>query len=152
MDHHGIESANKVVDGLGLLPVETELEEEKTVRKVSGKCALNGSLVTGYEIHMGRTRITGTRGEHYLDIREPGKKKTWEDGWSDGEGLITGTYVHGIFDNSSFRKEFLNVLRRSKGIKEKERSQRMPSRSYQYDRLADHFEKYCDIERIIDSI
>jgi adenosylcobyric acid synthase len=151
IDRHGMESSRKAVKGLGLLPVETDMEQEKTVRKVSGKCVLNKRRVTGYEIHMGQTRIVGTTGEHYLDLREPGKKKTWEDGWSIERGRIAGTYVHGVFDNPSFRAGFLNVLRRIKGIKEKRASGKRSSRSYQYDRLADHFERYCDVDRIINS-
>ncbi len=149
MDPCGVESSKRTVSGLGLLPVETLLEEEKTVRKVSGLSALNGRRVTGYEIHMGRTRVIGMQGEPYLDIREPGKKKTWEDGWSIKRGRIAGTYVHGIFDNPLFKGEFLNVLRRVKGIKERNVLGGGSSRSHQYDRLADHFERHCDVEKII---
>jgi adenosylcobyric acid synthase len=152
MDPHGIESPKKAVNGLGLLPVETLLEEEKTVRKVSGICKLNGRHMTGYEIHMGRTHVTGSPGEPYLNIREQGIKKMWDDGWSIEQGRIAGTYVHGIFDDPSFRGEFLNSLRRNKGIKEKKPLGRISSRSRQYDRLADHFEKYCDMKRILAAI
>jgi adenosylcobyric acid synthase len=152
MDPYGIESSKKVINSLGLLPVVTLLEQEKTVRKVSGACALNKRHVTGYEIHMGRTSAISTQGEHYLDIREPGRKKMWEDGWSVERGRIAGTYVHGIFDNPSFRGEFLNCLRRRKGIKEKKPMGGRSSRSHQYDRIADHFKRYCDVERIIAAI
>ena len=152
LDPYGVESSNKVVNSLGLLPVETLLEEEKTVRKVSGTCTLNGRHVTGYEIHMGQTSVIGTQGEHYLDVREPGKKKMWEDGWAIEKGRIAGTYIHGIFDDPSFRGDFLNCLRRRKGIKEKKPMGRKSSKSYQYDRLADHFERYCDVKKIISAI
>jgi len=152
VDPHGVESPQKAITALDLLPVETLLEEEKIVRKISGLCALNGGRVTGYEIHMGRTKVLGETGERYLNIRESGKRKLCKDGWSVESGRIAGTYVHGIFDNPSFRGKFLNNLRRIKGIEEKKPLAKGSSRFLQYDRLADHFERYCDVESIIASL
>lgn len=148
-DPYGVESPAGSVNGIGLLPVQTVLERKKTVRKVSGKCILNGRRVTGYEIHVGRSRSTCAKGCPWLNVMEQGTGETWEDGWALEGGRIAGTYVHGIFDSPSFRVEFLNVLRRAKGIGEKMHGAGMSSRLRQYDRLADHFEKYCDVERIV---
>ncbi|HJX34736.1 MAG TPA: cobyric acid synthase [Desulfatiglandales bacterium] len=152
IDSYGMESSKKIVKGLGLLPVQTVLEREKTVRKVSGICKLNGCIVTGYEIHMGCTAVIGPEGEAYLQIRGNDRNETWQDGWSIEKGRLAGTYVHGIFDNSSFRAGFLNVLRRIKGLKERRPGKGISPRTLQYNRLADHFERHCDVERIVASL
>ncbi len=148
-DPHGVESARKEIKGLGLLPVETTLEGKKIVRKVEGVCLLNNSPLEGYEIHMGRTRILRKAGTHFVRIHESGKKESWRDGWASPDGRIAGTYVHGILDRAGFRSGFLNIMRRSKGLKERKAKQGKTSRSRQYDLLADHFEKHCDVEKIM---
>jgi hypothetical protein len=38
------------------------------------------------------------------------------------DGRVAGTYVHGILDASGFRGEFLNRLRRAKGLRERVRA------------------------------
>ena len=151
-DPLGVESDMKEVGGLGLLPLETILEEEKVVRKVTGTCLINRKRVTGYEIHMGQTRILRRMGKPLLRIHEPGNNQSWEDGWSMEGDRIAGTYVHGLLDSPSFRVDFLNSIRRAKGLKERAPRQGRLSRFHQYDRLADLFEAHCDVERIIENI
>ena len=54
--------------GMELLPVETELKQEKTRTQVTGTfgeipgalAGLSGQSVRGYEIHMGSTRYGGS--------------------------------------------------------------------------------------------
>ncbi len=151
-DPLGVESDRKVVRGLGILPVETLLEAEKVVRRVTGTSLVNNKRVSGYEIHMGRTRILRKEGVPFLRIHEPGKRRVWEDGWSLNEGHIAGTYVHGILDSSGFRGDFLNRIRRAKGLKERPPRSGRQGRFHQYDRLADHFEAHCNVDAIIASI
>jgi len=148
-DPLGLESDKKEARGLGILPLETILEGEKVVRKVTGTCLMNGKRVSGYEIHMGRSRIVKQEGDPFLRIHEPGKRRTWEDGWSLKEGNIVGTYVHGILDSPGFRNTLLNRIRRGKGLKERRPTQGRLARFHQYDKLADHFETHCDVEKII---
>ncbi|RLB06395.1 MAG: cobyric acid synthase CobQ, partial [Deltaproteobacteria bacterium] len=85
----------------------------------------------------------------FARIHVPGKKKQWEDGWVSEDGLIIGTYIHGVLDSPGFRGEILNRIRISKGLKPRKPRQGRLGRFKQYDRLADHFEKYCDVERIL---
>jgi adenosylcobyric acid synthase len=148
-DPEGVESDIGDVRGLGLLPVETVLEREKVVRRVNGLCLGNGKRVAGYEIHMGRSTFLGGAGEPFLRIHEPGKKRTWLDGWCGLGGRVSGTYVHGILDAQGFRGAFLNNLRRARGLKQRPPKQGRQARFKQYDLLADHFEAHCDVERII---
>ena len=151
-DPFGVESDKKEVRGLGLLPMETVLEMEKVVRKITGTCLINKKRVSGYEIHMGRSHaedVIKKKGEPFLSIHEPGKRRTWEDGWSLKKGKITGTYVHGILDSPSFRGDLLNRIRRDRGLRERPPRQGRLGRFHQYDKLADHFEKYSKVEEIL---
>ena len=151
-DPFGVESDNKEVRGLGLLPIETVLEMEKVVRKVAGTCLINMKSVSGYEIHMGRSHAEGVikkEGGPFLRIHEPGKRRAWEDGWSLKEGKISGTYVHGILDSPLFRGDLLNRIRRAKGLQERPPKQGRLGRFHQYDKLADHFETHCNVEEVL---
>jgi len=89
-----------VVDGVGLLPVETRFSRDKRVRQVqleaTGAGPIDGATgpVTGYEIHMGRT----TRTAAVARPLEAGSAAT---------GSVLGTYLHGLFENESVREAFL---------------------------------------------
>ena len=148
-DPLGVESRRKEIKGIGLLPLETVLAGEKVVRKVTGTCVLNRRKVTGYEIHMGRSRMTGKGGSPFLRIHEQGSRRAWKDGWSSENGLIMGTYVHGLLDSPGLRSWFLNEIRAHKDLKTRKAGCGRRARFHQYDRLADHFKTHCDVERII---
>jgi adenosylcobyric acid synthase len=152
IDPHGVESQRKFIKGLDLMPIETSLETKKVVREVKGTCLVNHKRIHGYEIHMGRSTATDNKGRPYLRIHKPGSRDSWHDGWTVGDGRVTGTYVHGVFDSSGFKSEFLNVLRQSKGLRKRPVKHIRKSRLIQYDRLADHFEKYCDVKKIIKAV
>jgi adenosylcobyric acid synthase len=91
-DPLGIESAARVVDGLGLLDLETTLAPEKTLRRVRGRLAFADAAVDGYEIHHGETR--GGALERPALMREDGTP----DGAVSADGRILATYWHGVFD------------------------------------------------------
>ena len=151
-DPYGVESSRKEISGLNLLPVVTTLEADKVVRKVTGKSLFGNRYVEGYEIHMGLTKIIDDRGIPFLKLKEENGNENWEDGCYLKDKEIAGTYVHGILDSPAFRGDFLNRLRRKKGIKEKRPGKGRVVRFREYDRLADHFEKYCDVEKIISAL
>ncbi len=152
VDPDGVESDRPQVAGLGLLPLETVLEQDKVIRKVNGICLGNRKQVSGYEIHMGRTRPLQGQARPFLRLRRPGDRSAWEDGYISSDGRTAGTYVHGILDRPGFRGSFLNGLRRDKGLGERRPGQGRSARFRQYDRLADHFETYCDVERIVSNL
>lgn len=92
-DPDGVESAVAATAGLGLLPVRTVLEGEKTTRQRQFKF-LDGAAADcqGYEIHMGRTTADGP----------PQPVAMLDDGTPDGYFAgprCWGTYLHGILDN-----------------------------------------------------
>ena len=92
------------LNGLGLLDIETTMAGEKTVRPARGHCTLNGAAVTGYEIH------TGQSDGHAL-TRPMFQLETGPDGARSQDGLIEGTYLHGLFGNDAYRRAWLSRIR-----------------------------------------
>lgn len=103
------------IRGLGLLDVTTRFGkyEKKTKRvekPVTGDGgilgAIKGEKVKGYEIHMGETLLTENK-EHAFE----------DDGCVSDNGLVIGTYLHGLFENENLRNSFLGYLYKRKGLR-----------------------------------
>jgi len=76
----------------------------------------NQDELLGYEIHTGETVLLG-REKPLFKITKRGSNQTdINDGVVSKGGMIWGTYIHGIFDNNSFRRAFINFLRNKKGL------------------------------------
>jgi adenosylcobyric acid synthase len=101
-DPDGIEGPAGTVEGLGLLDVETVLTADKRLEPVQG--VAGGAPFRGYEMHMGTT--TGP------DCARPFARLA--DGSPEGavsaDGLVTGTYVHGLFGDDRQRSAWLARL------------------------------------------
>jgi adenosylcobyric acid synthase len=142
-------------DGLGLLSVQTVFSSEKTVRPVSGQqCGTPyaGGLwrapdFRGYEIHMGETyRTEGTRPFAQLSTLDAAQLL---DGAISQNGLVFGSYVHGIFDNDLFRHSFLDWARSSvKLAPVQQKSFVTAERDARMDRWADHLRGSLRLELI----
>ncbi|MGN8761812.1 cobyric acid synthase [Oribacterium sp. HCP3S3_B9] len=131
--------------GLGLLPLRTEFEAEKTrtqtrlvLEGLTGEfAALNGQRVDGYEIHMGRTIPDHHTTDAVPRGNAPDDSTRWRDeamvpaGPASGAvttshpadsclyaqaGNVFGTYLHGFFDRDGLRNAFVERLCRRKGI------------------------------------
>jgi adenosylcobyric acid synthase len=102
-DPDGVEGKAGAVAGLGLLAMDTVLSADKTTSPAAGRHVESGMPISGYEIHLG-----SSQGE---DCARPFLKL---DGRDDGavaaDGLVAGTYVHGIFAGDDFRRAFLAKL------------------------------------------
>ncbi|MBO8171245.1 MAG: cobyric acid synthase [Bacillaceae bacterium] len=113
-DPDGIESEHPCLDGLGLLPIETRYIGDKHTKQVEGTLTGlpigRGDKIEGYEIHLGRSQLKDGA-QPLIELR---------DGRLDGavthNGHIWGTYLHGIFHNRMFTREWLNQIRREKSI------------------------------------
>lgn len=117
-DPLGSESGIDYLPALGLLAVTTVFRPGKTTRRVTGlllSCPgplgeVKGEEVSGYEIHAGETQ------------RDPDAPAVFvlHDGLYDGAinatGTVWGTYLHGLFEADGFRRRWLNVLRRRRGL------------------------------------
>ena len=114
-DPHGVEGGGQT-EGLHLLPVDTELYADKRTVQVIANALLPGvsdaETVRGYEIHVGLT--TRRQGNPCFRIRDEGGDR--EDGAVSPDGLVWGTYIHGVFDDPSFRRAWINRVRVRKGL------------------------------------
>ncbi len=100
VDPGGVDGPPGQADGLGLLDVCTEMTRTKTVQPVWGRCLSTGLPVVGYEIHVGRTWGDDcARPLFDLDNRV--------DGAQSADGLIEGSYLHGVFARDEFRRAWL---------------------------------------------
>lgn len=133
-----VREAGVTQPGLGLLPVHTEMDPVKLVRpsvlRTTGAWLLpEGVEVSGYEIHQGRTA--------------PGPTPLVTD---DGavEGLVAGTYLHGLFDAPAVVSGLVAALRRRKGLDEAPPN---PARGREasYEALADHLEAHLDLTGLL---
>ena len=70
--------------------------------------------LTGYEIHMGQTVVDSGASEPFVVCQRSGKDCSLTAGTARKDGLVFGTYIHGLFDNDQFRRDMLNILRRHK--------------------------------------
>lgn len=140
-DPEGVEGMPGETPGLGLLPVKTTLEGIKTTTRTD--FTWNGAAGSGYEIHMGRTVVSGSSlleitGRNGMPCRD-------SDGCISGDGRIVGTYMHGFLDNAVILRKWLrhigfeNIDIEESGIK---------VRDISYGLLSDHFEKHIDVGRI----
>jgi len=105
IDLKGLEGDEKKAwEGLGLLDISTNFEAyEKRTVLVNGRMnAGNGGKVRGYEIHMGRSE---SREAPLFYLEENGKDRP--EGAISPDGMVMGSYVHGMFDLPSFRSYFL---------------------------------------------
>ncbi|QTL98788.1 cobyric acid synthase [Iocasia frigidifontis] len=151
IDPAHVESSEEVVAGLGLLEMETVYAGEKISRQVKASINtdisffkdLQGEVLTGYEIHHGRGRIDSDQNQLLKIMPWGDKGESFDDGLISDDGLVWGTYLHGIFDNDRFRRFFINYLRAKKGLRPLS-SQYISSRRLRedaYDRFADLLEK-----------
>jgi len=101
------------VEGLGVLPIETSMARDKTLRLRENVATPLGVPAGGYEIHHGVTRLAGEGAE------QAGVFGRDAEGNLAGIALghAWGTYLHGIFDSDAFRRAFLDHVRTSLGKK-----------------------------------
>ncbi len=139
-DPLGVEGEPGESHGLGLLDLETTLETQKTLRKVSGVVfpGRNPSArFEGYEIHMGVTRGPALERPAALVNGMP-------DGAISEDDRVLGTYVHGIFD----RPEACATLLAWAGFGEAHGVDLDARREDSLDRLADCLEANLDFARL----
>ncbi|MBW4620451.1 MAG: cobyric acid synthase CobQ [Cyanosarcina radialis HA8281-LM2] len=153
IDPDGIEGQAGSYKGLELLPIETVMTGEKITRQrlVTSNYPHPELPITGYEIHQGRTR------ERWGD----GEMGRWGDyqylfddaslGMVDVRRSVWGTYLHGIFDNGTWRRNWLNHLRQRQGLQPltTDAPNYQEQRESLLDSLADTIENYLDLTPVL---
>ncbi|MDA3894906.1 MAG: cobyric acid synthase [Desulfobacteraceae bacterium] len=136
-DH--MESGYGDMPGLKLLSCSTTLAPEKTLKRTRAEHVESGQTVEGYEIHHGVTQVR--------DEKIWLKTSDATMGITSGDGRITGTYLHGIFDADGFRRWFVNDLRAAKSLPPIKTGV-VYDLNNALDRLADHVRERIDLDRI----
>jgi adenosylcobyric acid synthase len=137
-DPSGIEGPPDVVPGLGLLEVTTTLTREKRLEAVEGISLPEGTPFQGYEMHVGET--TGPDRHRPLLRLSSGE----DEGAVSADGLVAGSYAHGLFADDRQRALWLQRLGAS-------------TAGFDYrsgieatlDALAEHLERHLDIDALL---
>ena len=132
IDPHGIDGNGP---GLGLLPVVTVFEENKTVQHrytrfmmLTGVwAALSGVEVSGYEIHHGQTAphsAMAAAGDAPVLVMPDGLA------WQNRAGNVLGVYLHGLFEDPAVLAALFGAA--------------VPTLDAVFDGLADYVEQHFD--------
>ena len=148
-----VESDKESIEGLGLLDVVTTFVEQKSTVQVKATVSANhgllaglkGQQIEGYEIHMGQTVGDGSTGAFHVQ-QTPSGASDYADGIVSDDGMVLGTYIHGIFNSAPFRLGLLNTLRRKRGLPA--RTQQRMSKDEQYDKLASLVRDNLDMKKV----
>ena len=135
-DPAGVEGRPGTVPGLGLLAVDTVLTPDKTTVAATGRHIASGEAVAGYEIHLGQT----TGPDCARPLLELGGRV---DGAQSEDGLVAGTYVHGVFGTDGFRGAYLAELGAGSSVAYEAAVEAA------LDRLADHLQAHVAIDRLL---
>ncbi len=138
-DPEGVEGpAGGAAAGLGLLAVETVLTGDKRLEAVRGVSVGDGVACEGYEMHMGRTGGA--------DAARPMLR--FEDGRCDGawsaDGLVGGTYLHGLFAGDAQRSAWLRRLGGRGSVRH-----HAAEVEAALDGLAAHLERHVDVDALL---
>ena len=135
------------ISGMGLLDTETVFVSEKTRTRISGKITckngffsvLDSAEFYGYEIHMGKTKVSENSFARL------------DNNTADGSynGNICGSYVHGIFDSKDVSETLVKALFEKKGLEYSDKAvDRKVYKEMQYNILADNVRENIDMKLI----
>lgn len=102
-DPEGLEGAPGTDPGLGLLAVDTIMNADKTLTRVTATHAASGATMQGYEIHIGRS-------DGFDRARPFANVDGQAEGAVSADGRVMGSYLHGMFAEDGFRRAFLTAL------------------------------------------
>ncbi|MEM8593666.1 MAG: cobyric acid synthase [Pseudomonadota bacterium] len=151
-DPHGVEGDAGSSDGLGLLPINTTLRTNKQLRNV--RATLNStqfsltSSFDAYEIHVGDSTaiVDGSvrsNTPHFASLTSGAL-----DGHISHDGLIIGTYLHGLFDQA----DVLRVLLQWAGLKTQITQDVSIIRDANIERIASALAHEIDSDELLDRI
>ncbi|PWI34204.1 cobyric acid synthase CobQ [Vibrio albus] len=138
-DPLGIEGNITSAQGLGYLPLTTELKQQKQLQRNQGRLTLpaqDSVTVFGYEIHAGTT--SG------VDDSAPLQLEQGPDGCLGIDNQVFGTYLHGVFESS----EACGAILQWAGLTEAEGVDFDQIREEGINRVADAIEENLDLKKL----
>ncbi len=152
--------------GLGILDICSTFAEQKTLLQVSKAQTPLGVQAHGYEIHHGKSWHTSPmEGFFYREVLSSealgsvalgsvGSSGSSVDKNSESticgyaQGTCYATYLHGIFDDDTFRRVFINQMRMQVNLPVSAEQGAVYNLEKALDRLADVVRKSCDMSAI----
>ncbi|MEM9138165.1 MAG: cobyric acid synthase CobQ, partial [Cyanobacteria bacterium P01_F01_bin.42] len=155
-DPNQLEGESVQQPGLNLLPLTTVITPDKVTRQREVDAIALPSLwetltpshprIHGYEIHQGKTQVDN--GDLIAPLwSEPGL------GWVSCTQPVMGTYLHGLFNNGSWRRCWLNLIREQKGLTALpvDVPDYQEQREQIFDEIADAIAPHLDLQPIFDA-
>lgn len=136
-DPDGIEGPAGETPGLGLLNIETLMTPDKRLTRTQAVHAASGQSITAYEIHIGRSDGPDRARPFALTQGAP-------EGATSPDGLVMGSYLHGMFAGDGFRAAFLQGL----GLNATPRDHAAEVEGV-LDELAAHIEAHLDVSALL---
>lgn len=160
LDPEAVESPIASIRGLALLPIVTRFESMKTTAQVRARAKRDTLLasmkdeseLTAYEIHSGAIVHDEAESAIFELARENAPGVTVFDGAASPDGAVTGTLLHGIFENPSVRMHLINRLRERKGIATAGSGNARDAQEQSFDKLADVMRKTLDLDTIFSAM
>jgi cobyric acid synthase CobQ len=145
-DPHAVESpGGDAIEGCSLIPMKIRLESDKVLKKKTITWDAVECSTEIYEMHHGKAHSIQASPIAY---DEESQSVAWQ---SQQDTRVWGTWCHGIFDDDSYRRFWINRLRIKKGYTELKQGKQY-GLSDEINRLADHIEVHSDIEKIFQII
>ena len=135
------------INGIGLLPLKTTFFKKKLTRQINTKSIWPcQSQINGFEIHNGQTVLDEIQSSLKINPIFEDSDLGWFKENNKG-GTIAGTYIHGIFENDSWREQYINLIRKSKNlpILNKKSISYKKKRESIIDNLANEFHKHLNL-------
>ncbi len=125
IDPFGLEGGTaSEYEGLGLLQiVSTFSRYKKTTRRVTAEVTGKGPILSraagrrigAYEIHMGKTKVEADE-TPFRVLPANSRAASHPEGAISNDGIVFGSYLHGLFDDEAVTYALLNYLSEKKGI------------------------------------
>jgi adenosylcobyric acid synthase len=148
-DPTGIEGTPGEYLGLNLLPLQTTITDTKTTRQrtTTTYYPRKGISIAGYEIHQGTTQWQ-PEAAHIDEYEQLFIDETL--GIVNRDLTLWGTYLHGIFDNGKWRRNWLNQIRSRRNLAPitNDVQDYANQREEIFDKLADSISEYLDLAKL----
>ena len=136
--------------GINLLPIKTIFREMKHTSQREERVSWpDQQVIKGFEMHYGESYLINNINNDVTSLF-----KNSSLGWvieKKDKSFIGGTYLHGIFENDEWRRQWINKVRQQKGLNNLRINEEnsIDRRERLLDLLTDAFEKNINIDKLI---